>query len=288
VRGWYSSIRVGRRSNTSIGKKIRKFDHTFFWNVGARCEARFKAALERRADDISERRIYGSSLANVWQMCEDVARRVAILSDMEQRFPWAGEYDDVYEYESDKKPWTFSNLFLAISHVLVFQPDRTSDHLGLFASTIEIERLFFNDRLDSESVAGRWSTDSYRQYRQIRGYRMEDDPLGRLTVLPLSEFDAHEDDLYRSFRENYILLDDLDEEYELYIRQFCRLTLELAGYCAGFCEAMAAWVGDESNGDMDAESELQVIARITLYARAIAAFGLRFGYASWLETLDTR
>lgn len=264
------------------------FEIAFFRAVDAQCTARFKAALERRAEGTSEGRIPGSSLANVWEMCEDVARRVAILSDMEQRFPLAGEYDNDLEYETDLKPWTFSNLFLALAQVLVYQPDRTSDHLGLFASTIEIERLFFNDRLDSDSFAVRWSTDPYRQYRQIRGYRMEDDPLGRLTVLPLSEFDAHEDDLYRSFRDNYILLDDLDEEYELYIRQFCRLTFELAGYCAGFCEAMAAWVGDESDGDMDAESELQVIARITLYARAIAAFGLRFGYASWLETLDSR
>ncbi len=264
------------------------FEIAFFRNVATRCDARFKAVLERSADGISEGLIHGSSLANVWEMCEDVARRVAILSDMERGFPLAGEYDNDLEYDTDLKPWTFSNLFLALAQVLVYQPDRTSDHMGLFASTIKIERLLFNDRLDSDSVAGRWPTDLYRQYIGIRGYRLENDPLGRLTVLPLSDFDAREDDLYRSFRENYMFLSDLDEEYELYIRQFCRLTLELAGYCAGFCEAMTAWVGDESDGDMDAESELQVIARITLYARAIASFGLRFGYASWLETLDSR
>ncbi len=264
------------------------FEKAFYWDVEARCEARFNAVLERRAEGAFEECSLGLSVADMWEKCEDVARRVAILSDMEQRFPLEGEYDDVYEHASEIKPRAFSNLFLAISHVLVFQSDHTSGHTGQFASTIKIERLLFQDRLDSDSFAVRWSTDPYHQYRQICGYRMEDDPLGRLTVLPLSEFDAHEEDLYRSFRDNYILLDDLDEEYELYIRQFCRLTLELAGYCAGFCEAMAAWVGDERDGDMDAESELQVIARITLYARAIAAFGLRFGYASWLETLDSR
>ncbi|MBL7648337.1 MAG: hypothetical protein JNK74_19335 [Candidatus Hydrogenedentes bacterium] len=264
------------------------FEIAFDRKIEARCEAHFNAVLERRAEGASEGCSLGLSVTDMWEKCEDVARRVAILSDMEQRFPLAGEYDNDLEYETDLRPWTFSNLLLAISHVLVFQPDRASDHLGLFASTIEIERLLFHDRLDSVSVAGRWPSDLRRQYIRIRNYRLESDPLGRLTVLPLSEFDAHEDDLYRSFRDNYILLDDLDEEYELYIRQFCRLTLELAGYCAGFCEAMAAWVGDERVGDMDTESELQVIARITLYARSIAAFGLRFGYASWLETLDSR
>lgn len=268
------------------------FDDAFFWNVEARCKARFKAALERRAEDASEGYFPCSSPASVWQMCEDVARRVAILSDMEQGFPLAGEYDNDLEYDTDLKPWTFSNLFLALAQVLVYQPDRTSDHMGLFASTIKIERLLFHDRLDSESVAGGWPTDPYRQYIRIRGYRLEDDPLGQLTVLPFSEFTAREEDLYRSFRENYMFLSDLDEEYELYIRQFCRLTLELAGYCAGFCEAMTAWVGDDaataSDSSVDPESELQIIARVTLYARAVAAFGLRFGYASWLETLENR
>lgn len=139
------------------------FEITFFGYVEAHCQTRFKAALERRAEGTSQGRTPGSSLANVWEMCEDVARRVAILSDMEQGFPLAGEYDNDLEYDTDLKPWTFSNLFLALAQVLVYQPDRTSDHMGLFASTIKIERLLFNDRLDSDSVAGRWPTDLYRQ-----------------------------------------------------------------------------------------------------------------------------
>lgn len=237
-------------------------------------------------------------LINVWEKSEDLARRIALLVDIEPPFPIFGRYDEMFDEEDNEadgshiKPRAFSNLFLAIAQVLTFQPNRTTEHAGLFETSIEVERQIYGDRPIPGANFANWPLRPWQKFIQIRKYRVEDDPLFRASGLCLTELRTHEDALFAAFQENYIFVSDLDEEYEAFIRMFCRLTLILAGSCMDFCGEMASWI--ERARNIDTASEILAVderdhaARIVVLSRAIASHGLRVGYASSLETLDAR
>lgn len=219
---------------------------------------------------------------SVWEYCEDVARRVAILTDRVPSAPLLGEYDHSDTAEGEKI-FVFSGLFLALQHVMVYQPDRNEKSEGLFRYLVDPESALPSDWIGPDSIVNRWPEDFDDQYRRImRPYRPERDPLAGRVAMPELGNEMVKEALFESFRENYIFSEDLDDAYEAYIRLFCRLTLELADWCDGYCAAMYDWCHDDEGDDH------RLLARVLLHGRAVSAFGLRCHYAQWIDNLDMR
>lgn len=278
------------------------FENDLYKRAESTFASNLRAALNTRdtqcGKDLRQEGVGAGQLVDVWEKSEDLARRIALLVDLELPFPIFGRYDEEYDEEDNEadgshiKPRAFSNLFLAIYHVLSFQPEKTTGHVGLFNESIELEREVYRDRPVSGAYFANWPSEPFHQYSQVRRYRLEDDPLYRSSGQILTDLRTHEEALFVAFQGQYMFVSDLDEEYEAFIRMFCWHTLILAGYCMDFCIAMASW----NEGSRDKETatethaidEFECLARIVVLSRGIASHGLRVGYLSWLETLDSR
>ena len=225
-------------------------------------------------------------LMDVWEKSHFVVQLIDTLVGFAttDRLPSGPAPEVLYDLEGNEQI-AAAHLFLGLSLALHFLPNSQDDQIGLFGDLIALESSCFGQNEHEDALASSWTDDAYMQHRIAQSYTPANDPLTANMKDPLPTSRPYADALFAALERNYIRNEDLDEEYTLYMQQFCRLTLDFSAHCLGFSRTMARFVAT----DYDAtEQDLGDVAALIVHGRSIATFGFRFNYAVWVNHLDNR
>lgn len=223
-------------------------------------------------------------LSDVWEKASDLLARASILLGIGIDRDCIGS-DISRELESESPEFVFSGFLLSIELLTNFQPDRASEQIGLFGRTVELEDLLYHSTGRRIPMSLDWPNEFSEQFRVVRNYTLGDERISDTAVGQHVDLHRFGESLFGQFNRNYILPRDRDERYELYIKLFCHITIDLVAFCAGYCQAMREL---HSRSYTSTDHAADAVARVIVYARAIAAHGLKFDYAKWAESLAMR